>query len=162
MKWVRKYYIPFAHKRGIEVVRPDDGQPDMEIWLDRRSDKPESDQAWSREEKDSEADLFTADASAKMQAQYEAFEASMRTEGEKLLGNDYSVIENLDTGTLDVSRYLEDYDLGDKVDMVVGSLGMAKEARIIGCSEVHEAGKSTVTLEMGDELLTDTEKAVMS
>lgn len=162
VKWVRKYYIPFARKRGIEVVRPDDGQPDMEIWLDRRSDKPESDQAWSREEKDSEADLFTADASAKMQAQYEAFEASMRTEGEKLLGNDYSVIENLDTGTLDVSRYLEDYDLGDKVDMVVGSLGMAKEARIIGCSEVHEAGKSTVTLEMGDELLTDTKKAVMS
>ena len=46
--------------------------------------------------------------------------------------------------------------------MVVESLGMAKEARIIGCSEVHEAGKSTVTLEMGDELLTDTEKAVMS
>lgn len=160
-KWVRKYYIPFARKRGKEVVRLDDGQPDMEIWLDRRSDKPESDQAWSREEKDSEADLFTADASAKMQAQYEAFEASMRTEGEKLLSNDYSVIENLDTGTLDVSRYLEDFDLGDKVDMVVGSLGMAKEARIIGCSEVHEAGKSTVTLEMGDELISDTKKAVM-
>lgn len=160
-KWLRKYYIPYTRKRGKEVVRLDDGKPDMEIWLDRRSDKPGSDQSWSRDAKDKAEDLFTADAGAGMQAQYSAFEASMKAEGEKLLKNDYSVIENLDTGTLDVSRYLEDFDLGDKVDMLVESVGMVREARIIGCSEVHEAGKSTVTLEMGDELVTDTKKAVM-
>ena len=160
------WHVPYEHRRGIEVVRLDDGKPDMEIWLDRRNDKPEHDSTWSREVKytDDAKDpggFVGDDCPATFQAECAAFEASMKTEGEKLLKNEYSVIENLDTGTLDVSRYLEDFDLGDKVDMLEESVGMVLEARIIGCFEVHEAGKSTVTLEMGDELITDTKKAVM-
>lgn len=152
------YKVSYTHKRGKLVVRLDDGKPDMEIWLDKRSDLPDFDGQWSR-------DMYSKDEKptlpAGLKAKYDGLQDSLKAEGEKLLKNDYSVVENLDTGTLDVSRYLEDFDLGDKVDMLVESAGMVLEARIIGCSEVHEAGKSTVTLEIGDELITDTKKAVM-
>ncbi len=56
-------------------------------------------------------------------------------------------------------QYLEDYDLGDKVEIRIEDLEMILEARIIEVKEVVKNGKSTVSLVIGEKRLTTLKKA---
>ena len=51
-----------------------------------------------------------------------------------------------------------DWDLGDKVDLSISRIGVEQTARIIGCTEVHESGSSTVRAEMGETQTTFSKK----
>lgn len=55
--------------------------------------------------------------------------------------------------------YLRDFDLGDKVDVVLNRLGLALECRIVSVHEVWKKGAHTVSIELGNKVLTDFEKA---
>ena len=55
--------------------------------------------------------------------------------------------------------YLRDYDLGDKCDVIVDSVSLSLEARIIAVYEVVKQGRRTVSLELGDKVLTPYDKA---
>lgn len=123
--------------RGFVKARLEDELPDAETYLDLRGEEPEEGQT------------------------DEAFIESLRQRGLAHLQANYAAIESLDTGTLTGNGYLKDYDLGDKVDMLVESIGLVKEARITGVCEVHEAGSSTATLEIGEQKLTNIRKAVI-
>lgn len=57
------------------------------------------------------------------------------------------------------ARYLEDYDLGDKCDVVLDDLQQSYEARIIEVYETWNSGKHTVTLTFGDKIPTLYERA---
>lgn len=123
--------------RGFIKARLEDELPDAETYLDLRGEEPE----------DGQTD--------------EAFIESLRQRGLAHLQANYAAIESLDTGTLAGNGYLDGYDLGDKVDMLVEAIGLVKEARITGVCEVHEAGSSTATLEIGEQKLTNIRKAVI-
>ena len=123
--------------RGFVKARLEDELPDAETYLDLRGEEPEEGQT------------------------DEAFIESLRQRGLAHLQANYAAIESLDTGTLTGSGYLTGYDLGDKVDMLVEAIGLVKEARITGVCEVHEAGSSTATLEIGEQKLTNIRKAVI-
>ena len=77
---------------------------------------------------------------------------------EKLL--DYLEIHNFE---VDVSegafRYLEDFNLGDKVDIILEELSVALECRIVSAKEVFKEGAHTVTIELGEKKLTEYKKA---
>ncbi|MBQ9785066.1 MAG: hypothetical protein IJW29_06165 [Clostridia bacterium] len=125
--------------RGYVVARLEDELPDRETYLDLRGEEPESDDQTD-----------------------EAFIESLRQRGLAHLKANYAIIENLDTGTLVQDGYLSGFDLGDKVDMLVESVGLVKEARITGVCEIHEAGSSTVSIEIGEQKLTEIRKAVIA
>lgn len=55
--------------------------------------------------------------------------------------------------------YLQDYDLGDKCDIVIDVLSKSYEARIIEICEVWNSGKHDVTLTFGDKIPTKYERA---
>lgn len=123
--------------RGFVTARLEDELPEAETYLDLRGEEPEEGQT------------------------DEAFIESLRQRGLAHLQTNYAVIENLETGTLVQDGYLTGFDLGDKVDMLIEAVGLVKEARITGACEVHEAGSSTVTLEIGEQKITNIRKAVI-
>lgn len=55
--------------------------------------------------------------------------------------------------------YLQDWDLGDKVDVIVESIGLAMEARIVTVREVFKHNNHTVEIELGNKKLTQLQKA---
>ena len=55
--------------------------------------------------------------------------------------------------------YLEDYDLGDKCDIILNQVGISYEARIIEIMETWGNGEHRVTLTFGDKIPTLYEKA---
>lgn len=149
------YRVPYATKRGFLTVKIDDGLDARETYLDLRNSPPAGDDEWSRQM----YDVDSVPALPSLKATYDAYEAGLESQGMAKLTNDYPVITSLDTGDLDLSRYLADYDLGDLVDMSVSTVGLEQAARIIGVVEVYESGKSTVTLEIGEKQLTILQKA---
>ena len=90
---------------------------------------------------------------------YAAWAQHYKDEGKKELETNWAVVRNLDTGTLVTTRYLYDWDLGDKVDIEVSLIGWVETARIIEVEEVHESGHSEVRLTMGEQKLTTADKA---
>lgn len=56
------------------------------------------------------------------------------------------------------AKYLEDYDLGDKCDVILEPLGMSYEARIIEVAETWNGGEHVVMLTFGDKVPTLYEK----
>lgn len=56
-------------------------------------------------------------------------------------------------------RYLEDYDLGDKCDIIIEEMQKSYEARIIEIYETWSRGEHTVTLTFGDKIPTLYERA---
>lgn len=77
---------------------------------------------------------------------------------EKML--DYKKINNIE---IDVSqttfKYLEDFDLGTKVDVIIDEIGVELTARVISVHEVFKNNNWQVTIELGDKKLTETQKA---
>ena len=151
-------HIPYKTHRGYDVVRLDDGLPDSEIYLDLRSDKPEFDQDWKRDELDTGSwnEMLKLEG---LNKKYEQWRDHYAEEGRKALANDYGVIDTVDTGTFSTYRYLDDYDLGDKVDITIETIGFYQTARIIEVSEVYESGKSDIVLTMGEQQITESKKA---
>ena len=160
------YTLETNSNRGYVEVRLDDGQPDMETYLDLRNEVPEGiPDGWdSGTSYESDSEMTTAELIEALELKgltkdkYDSFRSNMETRGRNYLETEYGIVQNLDTGSLSQDDYLEYWDLGDKVDMAIDVLGVKQEARIIGVEEVYEAGKAEIRLEIGDELLTDTSK----
>lgn len=74
---------------------------------------------------------------------------------------DYVKINNIEFDALANvgSKYLDDYELGDKCDIIIEPVGMSFQARIIEVLETWNSGKHTVTLTFGDKIPTKYEKA---
>lgn len=151
------YRVKYTKQRSQWVVRLEDDYEDRETWLDKRDEKPEQDGDWPRDMQEEMPDV-----SGVTKESYDQFKTSLQNEGRAYLEENYPIVKNLDTGTLDMSEYLTGFDLGDKVDMEVSRLGLKETARIIGVDEVHESGRSEIHLTMGDELVTNTKKARLS
>lgn len=77
---------------------------------------------------------------------------------------DYVDIHNVefDASANGGAKYLEDYDLGDKCDIVIDEIQKSYQARIIEILETWNSGKHTVTLTFGDKIPTMYEKARMA
>lgn len=77
---------------------------------------------------------------------------------DKLL--DYAIIINVDIqAAASGFAYLQDWDLGDLVDVIVEDIGLAMQARIITVREVFKTGNHTIEIELGDKKLTQLKKA---
>ena len=148
------YRVKYTSQRGSWVVRLEDDYEDRETWLDKRDEKPEQDQDWPRDMQEEMPDV-----SGVTKESYDQFKTSLQNEGRAYLEENYPIVKNLDTGTLNMSEYLTGFDLGDKVDMEVSTLGLKETARIIEVDEVHESGNSEIHLVMGEEMVTSTRKA---
>ena len=46
-------------------------------------------------------------------------------------------------------QYLRDFDLGDKVDVIVQDIGLAMEARVVSVREVFKANDHTISVTLG-------------
>lgn len=149
------YKIPYQTVSGHVVARLDDGRLDKETYLDKTSDKPPFDELWDRE---TGADQMPR-APKGLKALYDAFPSSLVEDGMRLLGNDYPIIANVDTGVLAFERYMVEWDLGDKVDVILDEMGLFAEARIIGVTESYSSGRADIDVEIGNELMSFEKKA---
>ena len=156
------FYIPYHAEQGYDTMDVgDDADERKETVLDRREDKPSCDKDWPRENDKytTPGDLYAACTEPeKLKGKYEAWEQSLKDSGTQHLVDNYSVIYNLDTGTLNLDGYIRDYDLGDKVDWYVERLGIGRSARITEVEEVYESGSITIKLTIDGELLTLSDK----
>lgn len=74
--------------------------------------------------------------------------------GKEQLLNSYSTVINIQVDILTGSyEYMNDFDLGDKCNIVIGAIGMTVEARIIAIYEVIKSGSHTLTLEFGNQVI---------
>lgn len=143
------WQVVYSTKRGFVTARIEDGERDSETYLDMRSEKPSCDSEWSRE---------TYDGSEKpdlpvMKPIYDAYEESIMTNGINKLKTEYAKEASLDTGTIDTSGYLRDFDLGDMVEMAANEIGMVKTARITEVSEVWDKNGVSIGISIGEETL---------
>lgn len=90
----------------------------------------------------------------------EEYKSSLYQEGVERL-QEYVDIHNVEFDALADSgfKYLQDYDLGDKCDIVIDKIQKSYEARIIEVYEVWNKGKHEVTLTFGDKIPTKYERA---
>lgn len=136
---LKGYRIPYARRRGMVVARLDDGRPDAETWLDLRGEAPAADGQWSRSDYSAEPTDLPA-----CKGQYAGFLDGLKERGLSYLMEEHGEIVSLDSCTLAADDYLAVWDLGDKVDMAVPSLGIVREARVVGVRETHSPGESTI------------------
>lgn len=88
------------------------------------------------------------------------YKAALQQKGiEKL--QDYVDIHNVEFDALANSgfKYLEDYDIGDKCDIIIEDIQKSYEARIIEVYETWKKGVHSVTLTFGDKIPTRYERA---
>lgn len=173
------YGIAYTRNAGYNTERLAEGkEPDIETYLDLRDDKPACDQDWSRDIVDlpgvSGDEREQAIESAKkkfarpdgntddLKKMYEDYEKSLQGRGTTYLKENYPVVTNLDTGTVDTYGYMRDWDLGDLVELEVSTVGLAKQARITSVEEVYESGSSKISIEIGEEKLDTIKKAVLT
>ena len=178
-------YVPSHKVQGYATASvAEDGEPTIETYLDLRSERPSCDGYWSRDAiehyyseevsvSQAESDLEEALASSPLvstdedgnvvdfRSTYEAFAAQMVPRGEQELRQRYPVVTSLDAGTVDAVGYMVDWDLGDKVEMAVSTVGLVTQTRITGVDEVYEAGKSEIRIMVGDEPPSVIDKARM-
>ena len=168
--WINK-----ESRRGYNTERVGDGdEPAIETYLDMRSEKPSADNAWNHEvvEVSGTDDSCLAEAekqvfdpeewSGDMEAVYTAYEQSTHDRGVQHLKENYGVVTNLDTGTVNARDYLKTFDLGDKVDFAVSTVGLQTTGRIIEVEETYESGRADIRLTIGDEQLTTIKKAKLA
>ncbi len=82
----------------------------------------------------------------------EQYKLELRQQGlEKAL--DYEIIENVSFTVIPSGyKYLEDYDLGTKCDVMIDDIGMSFQTRIIAIYEVFKEGKHEIELEVGNQI----------
>lgn len=174
---IYKYGIPRDRKRGYDTEKlENDDEPTRETYLDIREEKPSCDSDWSRDEYDiepgtqpgelariqEEADRRSfqkPEDAYDMKAVYDAWEQSIPGRGKAYLAENFGVITELDTGVVNAGGYLKDFDLGDKVDFAVSTVGLTREARIIEVQESYDETGGHIALEIGDERLQAATKA---
>lgn len=72
----------------------------------------------------------------------------------------YTDITSVSFDTIDRGlTYMKDYDLGDKCDIVLGSIGESYTVRIIEVTEVFKENKHTISLQFGNKVPTVYNKA---
>ena len=84
-----------------------------EVFLDKGSEEPEEGQS------------------------EEDFEAALRQEALEKLA-DCVVAQEIDVSNLGNANYLEDFDLGDKVSVILDDIGLELETRIVEVTEVFK------------------------
>ena len=104
-----------------------------------------------------------------MDARSERWDPEEQTEAEYLAGLqqkgldkllDYAIVNNVDIqAAASGFVYLQDWDLGDLVDVIVADIGLAMQARIVTVREVFKQNNHTVEIELGDKKLTQLQKA---
>lgn len=119
----------------VEYVDWSNGGYQRQMVLDRRSSRPEEDQT--------DAD----------------FRAGLQQEGAEAL-LEHQVVQDVDVDA-DEDGYMRDYDLGDRCDIIIPTLGIDVEARIVEVSEVFKSGAHTVTLGFGNKRLSNLQRAAM-
>lgn len=153
--WKKVYYVPRTKNRGYKTVRLDDGQPDKETWLDLRDDKPEGYDNLPDASETYASEEDVPDLSEVRKESWDAFRANLEPRGRKHLQDEYPMVDSLDTGTLWMEEYMNSYDLGDLVDMDVSKVGMARQVRITGVTEVYESSGTgvnmSIALQLGEE-----------
>ena len=102
-------------------------------------------------------------------ARNEAWNTEEQTESEYLQslaqkGHDqllnYQNEQNIEVDvTQGAFRYLTDFDLGDLVDVAIDTLGVHMQASIVSAHEVEKSNCHTVTIELGNKMLTSLQKA---
>lgn len=107
------------------IVDETNGFDKKEMVLDRRTSRPDQGESLS------------------------SFEESLKQDGREAL-LEKSAIESLSVDNYETGGYMVKYDLGDKCDVVVPELGLAKQLRIIEVREVFKASKHTISLEFGN------------
>lgn len=166
--WITDYWrVGYNIQEGYVVARIEDGLPDMETYLDMRNEKPSCDDAWSRsnytEPTDANGSVIKPTFDVKnMKAIYMEFPDKLLEAGMTNLKNNYNVKEVLDVGSMSVEYYLEDWDLGDKVDAIVSATEFSETARITGVDEIYESGKIEIKPIVGDEMLTNVQRAKLN
>lgn len=172
------YGIKYTSNKGYNTERVgEDDEPAIETYLDLRNEKPSCDGDWSRDVVElpgvsgSEREQAIAQAQQKfappddaynMKAVYDSYEAALPGRGEAHLKENYSVVTNLDTGTVNARDYLRGFDLGDLVEFAVSTVGMQSTGRIIEVEETYESGKEDIRITVGDEQLTTIQKAKLA
>lgn len=151
------WHVPYTTRRGYYTVQVGDAnEQNIEAYLDKRDDPPECDSDWSR-------DMYTGDTAPAfdrpVKEMYEKYPDAIKAEGKQMLEQDYRVITTLETGTVDRDAYLRDFDLGDLVELVIEAIGVTEQARVTEVEETYEVGKADVTVTVGDQQLTWTQKA---
>ena len=161
--------VEYETKRGYQTasIKGDDGsEPTIECYLDLRTSgsAPACDSEWSRDEYayDVSKENYGKPVFEAMEQQYEEWPDALTAKGVTELEQHYGVVTNLDTGTVVASGYMTDWDLGDVVEFGVSTVGLMSQARIIGVDEVYESGRADIRIEVGDELLTDMQKAKLN
>ena len=98
----------------------------------------------------------TFDSTKQTRAEYNAqlYQAG-REELEKYTDVTSVTFDTIDRGL----TYLEDYDLGDKCDVILDSVSQSFTVRIIEVTEVFKENKHTVTLQFGEKVPTVYSKA---
>lgn len=87
------------------------------------------------------------------------YESALAQAGEEALLK-YTEITNIEFSVNPEGfSYPRDFDLGDKCDIVIDSVGLAFTARITEIFEVFKENRHTVTLSIGDKVPTNYEKA---
>lgn len=181
-----KIYIPYHAVQGVVKARIEDGQPEAQTYLDLRDEKPSCDEYWSTEVKELSFEKETTDEDREAQIEeakeglvkayedgtkvdmsqvYEAFHESLRPRGTQKLKEDYGVVTNLDTGTVETDGYRRDWDLGDLVDFGVSTIGLMEVGRVIEVEETYEGGsspRSNISITVGDKKLTDMKRATLN
>lgn len=153
------YEIKYTRVAGYAKMTVGEAdEPERAIYLDLRNTKPDADRDWKRDKYSLVNGGKPTFENQNIKQSYDNFLEGLKERGIQTLKDDYGIIENLDTGTLNMDRYLIEFDLGDVVDASVAVIGMVKEARIIGVDEVYEADDMDVSVIMGDELLTSLRK----
>lgn len=153
------YSIPYEVKEGYLIARIEDGLPDMETYLDLRSQNPSCDSEWSRSHYTEGKPTF---AVSNMKNIYKDYPNKLLEQGMNNLINNYGVNDVLDIGHIDTSYYLEDWDLGDKIDAIVDATKFSETARITGVDEIYESGKIDIKPIVGDEMLTNVQRAKLN
>lgn len=164
-------YIPYTTVRGYYTSRiGEDDEPDIETYLDLRSEKPSCDNQWSRDSVTVDVTSYGQIANAVEQGRaqllaqgdgsamptataYDEWDQDLQTRGETYLKESYGVETTLDTGTVNTRDYLRGWDLGDLVEFEVSTVGLAEQARITEVEEVYESGKVSVNVTVGDSQL---------
>lgn len=81
-------------------------------------------------------------------------EDELRQEAKERL-QEYAKIEKADIKTINEGLvYMQDYDLGDKCDVINHKLAKSYEARLIAVNEVFKQGRHVVSLEFGEKIPT--------
>lgn len=91
------------------------------------------------------------------------YEENLRHRGLEKLVQDYAEILNVE---IDASQtafvYLRDFNIGDKVDVILNDVGLSLECRVISAHETINKNTHVVTIELGNKVLTDFKKARLS